>query len=142
MKLHETRHINRPLEEVFAFTADFSNAERWDPGISSSRPVGDAAPGVGSKYEVMVSFGSSEIPMIYEITEWEQQSRVVLEGKGETIEAVDVIEFEARDGGTLVDYTADIEFTNWIRFVAPLMAPALRRVGEKALDGLVETLER
>ncbi len=142
MRLHETRHVERPLEEVFAFTADFSNAEKWDPGVKSSRPVGDGAPGVGSKYDVMVSFGSSEIAMIYEITDWKQGSRVVLEGKGEAIEAVDVIEFETRDGGTLVDYTADIVFTNWIRFVAPLMAPALRRVGKKALDGLVETLER
>lgn len=141
MRLHETRHIDRPLEEVFAFTADFSNADKWDPGVASSRSIEGGAPGVGSKYDVVVSFGSSEIPMTYEITEWEDNSRVVLKGKGETIEALDVIAFEARDGGTLVDYTADLTFTNWMRFVTPLMGPVLRRVGEKALDGLVKTME-
>lgn len=141
MRLHETRHIDRPLEEVFAFTADFSNADKWDPGVASSRSIDGGAPGVGSKYDVVVSFGSSEIPMTYEITEWEDNSRVVLEGKGETIEALDVIAFEARDGGTFVDYTADLTFTNWMRFVTPLMGPVLRRVGEKALDGLVKTME-
>ena len=142
MRLHEIRHIDRPLDEVFAFTADFSNANEWDPGVASSRSIDGGAPGVGSKYEVMVSFGSREIPMTYEITEWEDNSRVVLVGKGDSLEAVDVIEFEARDGGTVVDYTADLTFTNWMRFVTPLMGPVLRGVGEKALNGLVETLER
>lgn len=142
MRLHETRTIDRPLSEVFAFTADFSNAEKWDPGVSSSHQVGDGPPGVGSRYDLMVSFGSSEIPMTYEITELDLDSRVVLIGRGDTIEAVDEITFEARDGSTLVEYTADLTFTNWIRFVAPLMSPLLARVGESALDGLVEALER
>lgn len=142
MRLHEKRTIDRPLSEVFAFTADFSNAEKWDPGVVSSRQVGDGPPGVGSRYDLMVSFGSSKIPMTYEITECALDERVVLVGRGDTIEAIDEIEFMARDGGTLVEYTAALTFTNWIRFVAPLMSPLLARVGEKALDGLVETLER
>lgn len=142
MRLHETRQIDRPLEEVFAFTADFANAEVWDPGVASSRRIDDGPPGVGARYDVLVAFGPREIPMTYEITDWEQDSLVVLHGRGDTIEAFDEIRFGARDGGTLVDYTADITFTNWIRFVAPLMSPVLRGVGEKALDGLVRALER
>lgn len=142
MKLHEIRHIERPLPEVFAFTADFSNAERWDPGVASSKVVAETDAGVGSRYELMVLFGSREIPMAYEITSWEQDSRVVLEGRGATITAVDDIRFEAKDAGTLVDYAADLRLTNWMRFITPLLAPAISRVGEKALDGLVETLEQ
>lgn len=142
MRLHETRQIDRPLAEVFAFTADFANSEKWDPGVASSRRVGDGPAGAGSKYDLMVSFGSSEVPMTYEITTWEQDSRVVLEGRGETLEAVDEIKFASKDGGTFVDYTADLSFTNWIRFVVPLMSPLLKRVGRRALDGLVETLEQ
>jgi dehydrogenase/reductase SDR family member 12 len=141
VRLHENRHIARPVAEVFAFTADFANAERWDPGVVSSRRIEDGPPGVGSKYELTVSFGSREVPMRYEITEWEQDSRVVLEGRGETIEALDVIQFEGDQGGTLVDYTADLTFTNWIRFVAPLISPVLQKVGARALNGLVETLQ-
>lgn len=80
--------------------------------------------------------------MTYEVTEWQPNARVVLVGSGETIEAVDEIEFEARGSGTVVCYVADLSFTNWIRFLGPLMAPLLVRVGRRALDGLVETLER
>lgn len=142
MRLHETRQIQRPLAEVFEFTANFANAERWDPGVVSSEMVGDGPPGLGSRYDLMVRFGSRTIPMTYEITEWDQDSLVVLVGRGESLEAVDEISFEDSDGETVVDYTADLTFTNWMRFVVLLMAPALRRVGEKALDGLVEALER
>lgn len=141
MRLHETRQIDRPLDEVFAFTADFSNSEKWDPGVSSAQLVGDTPTGAGARYELMVEFGSREIPMTYRITAWEENRRVVLEGSGETIRAVDEIRFEASGEGTLVDYTADITFTNWMRFVGPLLAPVMRRVGERALDGLVEALE-
>ena len=142
MRLHEVRHIDRPVDEVFAFTADFANAEKWDPGVASSRRIDDDPPGAGARYELMVAFGPSEIPMVYEIMEWDQDERVVLFGKGDTLEAVDEIHFQPADGGTLVDYTAELTFTNWLRFVAPLMSPALKRVGEKALDGLVAALER
>ena len=141
MRLHEKRQIDRPLEEVFAFTADFANSEKWDPGVSSARRVGETPPGVGAKYDLMVKFGSREAPMTYEITGWEENRRVVLEGKGKTLRAVDDIRFERSEGGTLVDYTADLTFTNWMRFVAPLLSPTLRRVGERALNGLVEALE-
>lgn len=143
MRLHETRKINRPLTDVFAFTADFANAEKWDPGVETSKQVGDGPPKVGTEYELIVAFGSNRIPMRYVITEMDTNARVVLEGHGETVSAVDEILFEATEDGTLVDYTADLAFENWIRFVEPLMAPLLKRlVARRALDGLVEALER
>ena len=142
MRLHETRLIDRPIQEVFAFTADFSNSEEWDPGVETADQVRGPGPGVGAIYDLMVTFGSARIPMTYETTVFEPGSRVVLEGRGATLTARDEIRFEDRDGATFVDYTADLDFTNWIRFVTPLMSPMLKKVGEKALDGLVETLER
>lgn len=143
MRLHETRQIDLNVEEVFDYVADFANTEQWDPGIKSARQIGEGRIGVGTKYDVVSEFGSSEIPMVYEILEYEPHSRVVLTGEGDSVEAVDTIIFEASDGGTLVDYTADLTFKNWIKYVDPLLAPAMRRlVGKKALDGLVETISR
>lgn len=143
MKLHETRQIERPLNEVFAFTADFANTEKWDPGVKSARKVGSGPVGVGTRYDVVASFGSSSIPMQYEITDFETDQLVRLVGHGASVHAVDEIRFEARDGGTFVDYTADLSFDNWFRFVSPLLAPVMSRtVGKRALDGLVASLER
>lgn len=142
MRLKETRRINRPLSEVFEYTADFSNIEKWDPGVAASKEIGDGPVQRGSKFEVDAKFGTSTIPMIYEISVFEPNERVVLIGKGDTLGAVDDIRFREVDGGTVVDYTADLTFLNWVRFAAPLMSPLLRRVGTRALDGLVSALER
>ena len=141
MKLHETRSVNIPARDVFAYTADFSNIDQWDPGVVSSTKVGNDPAGVGSTYELEVKFGSSLIPMTYEITEFFPDSRVVIVGTGETLDAVDVIEFTERDGVTRIDYTADLTFHYFFRFVAPIASPLMKRVGTKALDGLVGALE-
>lgn len=143
MRLHEIRQIDLPLEEVFDYVADFANTEHWDPGIKSANQIGEDSVGVGTKYEVVSEFGSSEIPMVYEIVEYEPHSRVVLTGEGDSVGAVDTIVFEAADSGTRVEYTADLTFKNWIKYLDPVLAPVMRRmVGKKALDGLVETLGR
>jgi len=142
MKLHETRVIEREVDEVFAFTSDFANAEKWDPGVESSSQVGSGPPQVGTRYELVVRFGSKRIPMTYVITALEPDSRLVLEGEGEVVSAVDDILFHPTSEGTVVEYTAHLSFDNWIRFVEPLMTPFLRRfVGKRALDGLVAALE-
>lgn len=142
VKLQETRLIDRPIAEVFEYTADFDNIEDWDPGISSSSRVDPGPVGVGSRFELGVSFGPRRIPMTYEITEYEPNERVVLIGKGEQIEAVDDIRFEERDGKTLVDYNADLTFHNYVKYLAPFMGPIFKKVGERAVDGLKESLEK
>ena len=142
MRLHETRHIDRPRAEVFAYVADFANSAEWDPGVVSATRRGAGPVGEGAQYDLAVEFGSRAIPMTYVTTAYEPTSRVVFEGAGDSVTAVDEIRFEDRDGGTLVDYTADIELTNWMRWIMPLLRPVLRRVGERALDGMVQALQR
>lgn len=141
VRLHETRLIERPVDEVFAYTADFENVAEWDPGVASSTRIGEGPVGVGAKYDVVVSFGASQIPMTYEITEYEENERVVLVGRGEEIEAIDEIRFDDRGPGrTVVEYTADLTFHNYVKYLTPLMGPIFKRVGEKAVDGLAEAL--
>ncbi len=140
MRLKERRTVERPRSEVFEYTADFSNIENWDPGVASSRMLGEGPVGKGSRFELDVRFGTSTIPMVYEIDVFEPDERVVLIGKGDTLEAVDDIRFWDENGRTVIDYTADLTFLNWVKFVVPLISPMLRRVGTRALDGLVSAL--
>lgn len=141
VRLHETRIIDRPLEEVFEYTADFDNIEDWDPGIESSSRLDEGPVGVGSRFELVASFGTSRVPMIYEITEFQPNERVVFIGSGDQLDAVDEIKFEDKGGGkTLVEYTADLTFHNFMRYLTPFMGPVFDKVGEKAVDGLAEAL--
>ena len=142
MRLHEQRIVHLPIEEVFEYTADFSHIAEWDPGVGSSNSVSGGAVGLGSQFGVDAVFGSSTIPMVYEITVYEPPNRVVLVGQSDTLTALDEILFREQEGGTLIDYTADLTFHGAIRFVIPLMSPMMKRVGRRALDGLVARLEQ
>jgi uncharacterized protein YndB with AHSA1/START domain len=141
MRLEEQRWIDKPQDEVFRFTADFSNIAAWDPGVTRSRRLDEGPLGEGSRFYVEVKFGSSTMPMTYEIVEYEENKRVVLYGFSEKLEAVDEITFETHDNMTLVGYTADLTFHNFVRYLGPVVAPMMRKVGEKALDGLAEVFE-
>jgi carbon monoxide dehydrogenase subunit G len=142
VRLEETRFVTRPIEEVFEYAADFANIENWDPGVESSRSASDGPVGLGSVYDLMVKFGNSTSPMRYEITAYEPPNRVVIVGTGDKVDAVDEIKFSRADNMTRIDYTADLEFKGLLRFIAPMARGTMRKVGEKALDGLVEALAR
>ena len=141
MRLKEQRTVTRDLKDVFAYAADFSNIEDWDPGVKKSTKVGDAPVEVGTRFEIDVRFGSKTLPMTYKVTVYEPPHRVVLVGHGETLDAVDEIRFSSQDGRTVIDYTADLEFRNSLRYLVPVMGSKLRKVGDQALDGLVVALD-
>ncbi len=42
---------------------------------------------------------------------------------------------------TTINYRAEFEFKGWARLVAPLAAPALRRLGDHAAQGLQSALD-
>ena len=135
-QLRESRLVAVPIKEAFNYTADFANIENWDPGVATSVKVGNGPVALGSTFDLEVVFGSKQSSMRYEITEYDPPTRVVLTGSGQRIAAVDDIRFTSVDGGTRIDYTADLEFSGVMQVVAPLLGGVLRKVGTKALDGL------
>ncbi len=142
VRLVEQRWVERAQDEAFLYTADFSNIEDWDPGVVSSRRIGQGPVGVGSQFELEIKFGGATMQMVYEITEYEPSDRVVLVGRGDKLIAVDEIRFARHDNMTVIDYTADLTFLNWFRNVTRFMGPTLKKVGTKALDGLAAELDR
>ena len=131
-----------PLEQAFAFVADFVNAERWDPGVATSVRTDPGPVGVGARYRLGVRMGGRIVPMDYEVTAFDAPRRVVLEGHGRGVDAIDEIRFGATDGGTQIDYTADIRLVGLLRLVAPFAGGALARIGRDARLGMERALER
>jgi len=140
-RLHETLQTTLPIDRAFAFVADFSNAERWDPGVAWSKAVANSTPRVGTEYELGVRLGGRVAPMSYRITLIDPAKRVVLGGRGSNVSAVDDIRFEQTDGGTRIDYTADIELTGWMRLAAPFAGRAFASIARNARDGMQRTLD-
>lgn len=142
-KLHERIETPLPIEETFAFIADFANSSRWDPGVATSERI-DAGPvGLGARYRLGVRMRGRVAPMEYRITTYEPPTRVVLTGEGSGISAVDEIRFAPRaDGtGTAIDYTADIRLGGWMRLIQPFVGGAFEKIAKDALGGMQRALD-
>lgn len=141
IRLHEIRRVLKPQPEVFAYTAAFDNSADWHPSIMTAKQVSDGPPGIGTTYEVEVRFGGAKLPMTYEVAEFEPHYRLVLKGRGPNVEAVDEVRFIEDGENTVIDYTTTLNFDNWVGFVQPLARPVIKRVGARAIDALVASLE-
>src|SRR5690349_4081742 len=106
--LHERVDTRLPIDEAFAFLADFSNAAIWDPGTATAERIDDGPIGVGSRFALGVRMAGSVRPMVYRIARLEPNRQVVLEGTGSGVAATDTMTFEPVEGGTRVDYQAHI----------------------------------
>jgi len=139
--LREQIETTLPIDEAFAFVADFANSAMWDPGVVSSTQVGEGPAGVGARYRLIVRMGGRTAPMEYVTTTWEPGRRVVLKGSGSGVDAVDEIRFEPVAGGTRIDYTADIRLRSWMRPLTPFAGGALSRIAQNARDGMQRALD-
>lgn len=143
IRVHEIRETSRPIDEVFAYVADFQTTADYDPGVLRATRRDDGPVDVGATYDVLAVFFGRRIPMHYRIERYEPPSLVVLAGEAATTAARDEIRFSSTEGGgTRIDWTLELRLKGVGRVAEPVMAPLMRRVGRKALDGLAERLGR
>lgn len=133
-----TLHADRPVEEVFAYLADFSTTEEWDPGVVRATRHGEVGP--GATFDLVASFLGRENELTYEIVEYEPPRAVTLRGENATVVSLDRITTEADGAGTQITYDADLSLKGPLRLADPLLRIAFGRVGDRALAGLRATL--
>ena len=140
-RLTEQIQTSLPIDDVFAFVADFANSMYWDPGVATSERI-DAGPvGLGARYRLGVRMRGRVAPMEYRITTFEAPRRVVLTGEGSGVSAIDEIRFEPAGTGTRIDYTADIRLGGLMRLAQPLLGGAFAKIARDALDGMQRALD-
>jgi uncharacterized protein YndB with AHSA1/START domain len=141
MRLQKTVVVDRPLDKVFAYLADFTTTTEWDPGtVTTVLSHGDG--GVGSTYLNTSTFMGRTTQLTYVVRELVPGERIRLQGENKTVTAVDTMSFRRVAAGTEVTYSAEFTFKGAARFLAPLFKPALERLGQQAQDGLNQTLSR
>ncbi|WP_374971418.1 SRPBCC family protein [Terrabacter sp. BE26] len=147
MEIERTVTVDQPLDRVFAYLSDFTSTTDWDPGtVRTERVSGEG--GVGTRYHNVSKFLGRETELDYVVIEHEPDRRLVLRGENATVVAHDtmtLVPAAPRSGttageGTTVTYRAEFEFKGLARYVAPLLSPALKRLGDDAERGLREAL--
>ena len=141
MKLQRSVDTTASPATVFAYLSDFTNTNEWDPGtVHTERVSGDG--GVGTTYLNTSKFMNRETQLTYVVQTHEPDRLFALRGENETVVAHDSMEIAPQGAGSRVTYTADFEFKGIARFVAPLLKPALKKLGDEAEEGLRGALDK
>lgn len=142
MEIVRTVTVDRPVERVFDFLSDFTTTTEWDPGtIRTTREVGEG--GVGTRYRNVSQFMGRQTELTYVVEEVSPQRRFRLRGENRSVVAHDTMTFTPTDtGGTTVTYRAQFDLKGLAKLSAPFLAPAFKRLGDEAEDGLRAALER
>jgi carbon monoxide dehydrogenase subunit G len=139
VKIQRTVETTASPSAVFAYLSDFTSTNEWDPGtVETTKIQGDG--GVGTTYKNISSFAGRQTELTYEVVERTPNTRLALRGENKTLVAHDTMVMTPNGSGTSITYTADFDFKGITKYVAPLLAPAFKKLGDEAEKGMHEAL--
>ena len=138
--------IKRAAELTGISVATLRAWERRYGVVSPQRSDG----GLGTRYHNVSKFLGRETELDYLVVEHAPGERFALRGENSTVVARDTMTFvrtmtgtgEGASEGTTVTYRADFEFKGVAKLVAPLLAPAFKKLGDEAEQGMRDALSR
>ena len=125
LTLDETIEVERPLNEVFAYVAEFSRIEEWDPAVLHGTRLSEGAPGLGSEYRIDMKAGFS---LHYRVIGWEPGKRMLMAVSSRIFSAREEITFSRQGKVTRVRYVAIFDFPAPLALVSRLFPSLMDRV--------------
>ena len=132
----ETTKVARPVEDVFDLVADFARLTEWDPNVADVRLVEGEPLHPGVKFEVDVRFLGRTTTLLYELTAIDRNVRAEYVATGNTARTHDRLDFEEVEGGTRINFRADVTLTG----VGRLLRPVIKRVSRQQVADAMENL--
>lgn len=133
--------VDAPAEAVFAYLADFTTTEQWDPStVSTARIAGDG--GVGTRYVNKSRFVGSTSEIGYEVISMTPGRSIELRGVNRYLVAHDSITVVPQSNGTQVTYRVRFAFQGWLRWMEPLLQLAVAHLLDDGAHGLRRALAR
>lgn len=130
-------------EAVFDYLADFRSAAEWDPGVRRASLCRGEPGRPGAEFEITSRFLGRDVPLIYRTVEVERPRRVLLVAETSSVVSRDEITVaELADGGTALEYSADLRLRGPLRVLDPVLRILFTRIGDRARDGLAAKLAR
>ena len=129
---------SRPADETFAYLADFTSTQEWDPGVVRGTRLDDGEIGIGSRFEITVK-SLRESSLVYEVTAYDAAARrIVLRGTNALVISLDEITVvpDASGTGCAVTYDADLRLRGPLKLFEPVLRLSFSTIGDKAAAGL------
>ncbi len=130
--------IALPLEEVFAFAADFANDEQWSATVKLSRQVSPEPLGLGTLVQQITEFMGNRLDATGEVTEFEPLARACYRAASGPVPHQDRRLFESVEGGTRLTVVIEAELSGAYRFAEPI----IRGAGQRQLEADLASLKR
>jgi carbon monoxide dehydrogenase subunit G len=134
MEFRNTLTIRRPIEEVFAFLADFENVPRWNHAIESTTKTSPGPVGVGSTYR-QIRLEPSRSEEGFGVTVFEPGSRLAIHAR------VDY-RLEPIEGATRLINDVELQPSSAVsKLLAPFAGSKIKAAVAENLDALKRVLE-
>tara|TARA_Y100001960_G_scaffold331968_1_gene430828 strand:- start:1131 stop:1580 length:450 start_codon:yes stop_codon:yes gene_type:complete len=140
VKYEATIQSKHNLADVFEYLSNFCSVTQWDPNVIEANQIVGSSAEIGSSYEVIAKFGVSKVPLRYEIVKLVASREIELMALAPNFVARDVMKFRENNGGTVVQYQAELNFSGFWKLLSPLMQLIFNRTGDKAAVGLEKCL--
>ena len=138
---HEvTIHINRPVEQVFAFLADSKNLRTWQSDLIENKQLTEGSIGVGTRFREVRRTGPRQSEIQAEITVFEPNKHFAT--KTLTKPQVTVsYSFKPENNGTQLNYKFVMQTSGFMRLLEPLIAGSIKKDSYSDFEKLKHVLE-
>jgi Polyketide cyclase / dehydrase and lipid transport len=133
--------IRRPVEDVFAFLADFENVPKWNYAIVQTTKVSPGPVGVGTTYRQTRSVPRRSEEG-FEVTGFEPARRLEIEGRIGPFRARISYLLDPAGSGTRLRNAVDLASSGLSTLVAPLATSRVKKAVAANLDTLKQLLEK
>jgi carbon monoxide dehydrogenase subunit G len=135
-----TAHIDRPVEEVFAFLADGENDRKFSPRVLEITKTTDGPPGVGTTYASSVKDAGLKSEREFRLTHFDPPTRIrwTEVSKNSVTVPGGGYDLEADGEGTRLTVHNELEGHG----VGKLLVPLALRAARKDADAFAERIKR
>jgi len=133
-------HINKPVQEVFAYASNIENTTKWQGGVESIEADGSIN-SVGEKYTEVRKFLGREMRTTLEITDFEPNAKWSAKAINGPVPYEVVSIYEAEDGGTKIFTRVNGEPSGFFKLAQGAVQNQLDKSLEEDLQRLKEQVE-
>jgi len=141
IKIENSVVINRPIEDVFAFTTDIEKRTQWMGELQESKKTSEGPLGVGTTFTSVVGFLGRRIETTMEVTEYEPNRKLGFKSTSGPIPSEVALTFESIEGGTKVTIALQGEVGGFFKVAEPIAARMFKRQRAADMNNLKDLLE-
>jgi uncharacterized membrane protein len=140
-KIETSIVVNRPLEEVFAFTTNLENQLKYQPRLLEAKKTSEGPIGVGTTWRLVGKVLGQRMEFEQQCTEYELNRKFAGRPRSGPFALEERRTYEQVEGGTRFNLTFDFQPRGFMKLAEPLLVSMLKRQAETDLMNLKKLME-